>query len=91
MSIRIPRSANAVWRAIKAFGTQELFAEHLKVAQTTVSQWGSGDRPVPAERCPDIEHGTREQAKKKRDPSLVVTCEELRPDVKWSILRKEAA
>lgn len=91
MTIRIPRNPQAVWRAIKAFGTQEALADYLEVEQTTVSAWGRGDRPVPAERCPQIEEGTRAQAAKKRDGSLIVTCEELRPDVKWVVLRNTAS
>lgn len=42
-----------------------------------VSQWAHGVRRVPAERCPDIERATGGQ----------VTCEELRPDIDWAVLR----
>lgn len=84
---RIPRSPQAVWRAIKTFGSQDVMADYLGVEQQTVSSWGSGDRPVPAKRCASIERGTREIAQKKRDPSLIVTCEELRPDFDWAALR----
>lgn len=88
---RVPRSPAAVWRAIKACGTQEALASLLHVAQATVSSWGRGDRPVPAIRCPQIERETRKRARAKGDPSLIVTCEELRPDIDWAQLRKEAA
>lgn len=91
MTIRIPRSPQAVWRAIKAFGTQEAMAAEIGVEQATVSAWGRGDRPVPAARCPMIERKTRELAKKRAKPDLVVTCEELRPDMDWAALRQEAA
>lgn len=90
MGIRIARSPEAVCRAIRVFRTQELLAEHLDVAQTSVSAWGTGARPVPAEHCPMIEQGTRELARKRGDPSLIVTCEELRPDVNWRVLRRAA-
>ncbi len=43
-----------------------------------VSQWASGVKAVPAERCPEIERAT----------GGAVTCEELRPDIAWDVLRK---
>ncbi len=46
-----------------------------------ISQWKTGVRRVPAERCPAIEQAT----------DGAVTCEELRPDVLWSVLRKSVA
>lgn len=45
-------------------------ARHLRVSQVTVSDWSTGKKTVPLERCPYIELFT--------DTS--VTCEELRPD-----------
>ena len=45
-------------------------------------------RRIPADKCPDIEAATRAAAQERGDPSLVVLCEELRPDVKWSVLRE---
>lgn len=44
----------------------------------TIYQWRQTAR-VPAEYCPDIEVVTG------------VRCEELRPDVNWSVLRKTRA
>ena len=44
----------------------------------TVYQWTK--TKVPAERCPQIEDATGGQ----------VRCEELRPDVLWSVLRRKA-
>lgn len=38
------------------------------------------DRPFPAEKCPAVERATREKGRP-------VLCEELRPDVAWSVLR----
>lgn len=52
-------------------------AKTIGVAQPIVSFWVSGKRQVPAERCPDIEKFTEGK----------VTCEELRPDVNWAVLR----
>ena len=51
----------------------------LKVPVSLVSQWASGARAIPAERCPDIERATG------------VRCEELRPDVNWAVLREPTA
>lgn len=45
---------------------------------------------VPAEHCPAIERETRRVSKDKADPALVVTCEQLRPDVAWGVLREQA-
>ena len=56
-------------------------ANALGVKPPTVSQWISSNpmtsRRVPAARCPSIERAT----------SGVVRCEDLRPDVEWSVLR----
>jgi len=43
-----------------------------------VNQWATGRRPVPAEFCPKIERAT----------SGAVRCEDLRPDIEWSVLRQ---
>ena len=45
-------------------------ARHLRVSQVTVSDWSTGKKPVPLERCPYIEQFTGGE----------VTCEELKPD-----------
>lgn len=45
----------------------------LEAHAPDVSRWASGERPVPAERCPDIERATGGQ----------VTCEELSPLKPW--------
>lgn len=52
-------------------------ARLLGVTPSTVNQWTTGYRPVPAERCPEIEKLTQG----------AVRCEELRPDVDWAYLR----
>ena len=68
-------------RAIKHFGSQAALASALGVKQPTVSEWLTGDRQVPAERCPEIERAT----------GGAVRCEELRPDVAWDVLREQSA
>jgi DNA-binding transcriptional regulator YdaS (Cro superfamily) len=52
-------------------------AKRIEVAPSMVSQWKNGVRPIPAERCPEIEKAT----------GGVVRCEDLRPDVDWAYLR----
>lgn len=80
----------AVDRAVKSFGSQVALASALKVSQPTVSEWHRGQKRVPAERCPEIERGTR--ALNATNPDRpVVTCEELRPDVAWEVLRLQTA
>lgn len=49
----------------------------MGISPSLISQWANGIRPVPTERCPEIEKAT----------SGLVTCEELRPDVDWAYLR----
>lgn len=62
-------------------------AAKVGVPAALLSQWKTGGRRVPAERCPAIERAT----------SGAVRCEDLRPDVDWAYLRnsenqtKEAA
>jgi len=62
-------------------GSQAALAEALGVTRAAVSQWKERDRKTPAEHCPRIERlcGGR------------VTCEELRPDIEWGVLRTAEA
>ncbi|MFA7278616.1 MAG: helix-turn-helix domain-containing protein [Sterolibacterium sp.] len=68
---------NHIERACDLLGGLGALARILKVSSPTVSQWRTGIRRVPAERCPAIERATNGE----------VTCEELRPDVDWAYLR----
>ena len=52
----------------------------LNISPASVSQWVSGFRRVPAERCPDIE----------RAVVGAVTCEQLRPDIRWHRVEDKA-
>jgi DNA-binding transcriptional regulator YdaS (Cro superfamily) len=61
-------------------GSTKALAQRLGVPSALVSQWSTGARQVPAERCPAIERATRGE----------VMCEELRPDVDWAVLRQTA-
>ena len=64
-------------RAVEIVGTQALLAAALGVSKSAVGQWKEEGRRVPAEHCPVIERLT----------AGVVRCEELRPDIEWSVLR----
>jgi DNA-binding transcriptional regulator YdaS (Cro superfamily) len=71
-------------KACRAVGSQSALAAALGVARPTVNQWVFAKRPIPAERCIDIERAT----------GGAVRCEDLRPDIDWAYLRgthKEAA
>ncbi len=45
---------------------------------------------ISAENCIAIMRATRAEADAKNDPSLIVTCEQLRPDIDWAVLREPA-
>jgi DNA-binding transcriptional regulator YdaS (Cro superfamily) len=80
----------ALERAIDAAGGITKLASALELSgHAVVHQWRSNR--VPAEYCPLIERITREIAAEKDDPSLVVLCEALRPDIAWDVLREPAA
>jgi DNA-binding transcriptional regulator YdaS (Cro superfamily) len=72
--------SNAILKAADLLGGQASLARAMGVQPPTVNQWAKGDRPIPAERCPQIEALT----------AGGVRCEELRPDVNWAVLRKPA-
>lgn len=52
-------------------------AKSLGVPAVLISQWKTGSRQVPAERCPAIEKAT----------DGLVRCEDLRSDIDWAYLR----
>ena len=49
---------NPIKRAVESIGSQSGLAKALGVTQPTVSEWARGDRPVPIERCVEIEQAT---------------------------------
>lgn len=53
-------------------------ARAIGVSSVIISQWKTGARAVPAERCPAIERATEG----------AVRCEDIRPDVDWAYLRQ---
>lgn len=66
--------------ACEIVGGQAEMARLLSVTPSAVNQWCTRLRSVPAERCPEIERATR-------DKGRAILCEQLRPDVSWSVLR----
>lgn len=85
----VAQTERAIERAARALGGQAALASACGFDDRRhVWPWFSTGRRVPAERCPAIERATRIKAAAENDPSLIVTCEELRPDVPWSVLRE---
>lgn len=66
--------------AIEALGGLGRMATALNVTTAAIGQWRDCIRQVPAERCVQIEALTQG----------AVRCEQLRPDVNWSVLRQAA-
>jgi len=60
-------------------GSVVKLSRDLNAPASLISDWANGNRPVPADRCPDIEAATG------------VRCEDLRQDVNWAVLRGTAA
>lgn len=77
-------------RAADVIGSQVALASLLGVTKAAVCQWKDEGRRVPAEHCPLIERETRRIASERGDPALIVTCEQLRPDIAWDVLRMQA-
>lgn len=63
-------------KAISILGSKSNLAKQFNILPWNITKWERTQ--VPAERCPDIERLTYGK----------VTCEELRPDVNWEVLRK---
>jgi DNA-binding transcriptional regulator YdaS (Cro superfamily) len=75
----------ALNRAAKVLGGQAALASALGFSdRRNVSPYFTTARRLPAEHCPTIERATREAGE-------VVSCEELRPDVAWDVLRMQTA
>lgn len=69
-------------KACEIVGATKL-AQILGVTPQSISQWGAGKRPIPLDRCAQIEEAT----------TMAVTCEELRPDKHefWEYMRLPAS
>jgi DNA-binding transcriptional regulator YdaS (Cro superfamily) len=83
-----PRRAS-LDRAIEVLGGITAAATTWGMQRQAVHQWRL--TRVPAEHCLIVERETRRAASERADPSLIVTCEELRPDLDWGVLRMKAA
>lgn len=59
-------------RAIETAGGQGRLARRIGARQQEVWNWLNG-RQIPGHRCPSIERAVQAQ----------VTCEDLRPDIRW--------
>ena len=62
----------------KGAGAAAQLARAIGVTQAVISQWRKNVRPIPADRCPDIERATDGE----------VRCEDLRSDVDWATVRR---
>jgi DNA-binding transcriptional regulator YdaS (Cro superfamily) len=65
--------------AAALLGSQQALATALGVTRAAVSQWKDPDRRVPAEHCLVIQRLTGGK----------VTCQQLRPDMEWGVLRDQ--
>lgn len=70
-------------RACVICGSASVLAQAVNKSPQFISQMVKGTRQVPAELCPEIERATRERGSP-------VLCEELRPDVRWDVVRNVA-
>ena len=69
---------NSTFKAVcQFFGSQRKTAAALGVTAGMVNHVAMGRRPIPARWCPQIEQASKRQ----------FLCEELRPDIQWSVLR----
>jgi DNA-binding transcriptional regulator YdaS (Cro superfamily) len=76
---------SALLRAARVLGGQAALASVLGFSdRRNVSPYFATARRLPAEHCPTIERATRAAGQ-------IVSCEELRPDVAWDVLRMQAA
>jgi DNA-binding transcriptional regulator YdaS (Cro superfamily) len=78
----------ALERAISVLGNMSSMARLMGLnSHQVIGGWKTKASGVPIRHCLTIERLTREAASASGDSSLVVACEELRPDVEWSVLR----
>lgn len=71
---------SALQIAIKCLGSESGLARAIKCSPQVVNNWVARGA-VSIKFCPAIEAATNGK----------VRCEDLRPDVQWSVLRKDAA
>lgn len=71
----------AIQKAIQHFGSAKKLADALQVQPPSLHQWLYEKRPIPVERCIDIERVT----------DGAVTVEEILPLVPWHVVRAKPA
>lgn len=70
---------NALDKSIQVVGGQSALAKAIGGTPQLVNNWVRRGGRVPMAHCPSIERAT----------DGAVTCEDLRPDVDWSVLRQQ--
>lgn len=75
----IESNEHLIDKAASKVGSRKNLADQLGVSISALGNWKS--RGVPAEQCPAIEQAT----------DGLVRCEDLRPDVPWSVVRGNPA
>lgn len=76
-------------RAIESLGGAKALADAIGVSANAPLMWITrGKGKAPPGRCPAIELATREAVAKGIPSAVIVTCEELAPEVPWHVLRK---
>lgn len=68
---------NSIKIAIELVGGVKNLARLIGASHQAVYAWAGGSKLISAEYCPNIEKVTAGK----------VRCEDLRPDVSWSVLR----
>ena len=87
--VRRAAEREALDRAAISLGGQAPVASACGFADRRhVWPWFNTNRRVPAEHCPAIERATR-AAHAADATKEIVTCEELRSDVAWDVLRMQ--
>ena len=71
---------SAIRAAATAIGGIAALSRAIGVSPPTVHQWAHDGRPVPIQRCIQIEKATGGKVK----------CEDIRPDVDWAYLRNSS-
>jgi DNA-binding transcriptional regulator YdaS (Cro superfamily) len=82
---------DALQRAAEALGGMAAVARAAGARSDSAPHMWKQRGNVPAEYCPGIERATRAAAAEQGKPELIVTCEDLRPDVPWNVLREQTA
>ncbi|MDR6421324.1 DNA-binding transcriptional regulator YdaS (Cro superfamily) [Paraburkholderia phenoliruptrix] len=70
----------AVLMACEILGSKSALARAVGVKPPTVQQWCNGERPVPPNKCIEIERATGRR----------VRVEQLGPDIDWAYIRDSA-